>query len=135
VPPERGIPGSPADWLIRARSDLALAKMPLPEDALYEDLCFHAQQAAEKAIKAVFRAHRLEFRYTHDIADLLNGLRKENIEIPENVYDAVDLTEFAWGGRYPGWDELISEAEYRHAVSLAERVVRWAESLVEGKTP
>lgn len=58
MPPERQMPGSPDDWLRRARSDLALAKVPLPEGALYEDLCFHAQQAAEKAIKAVYRTYK-----------------------------------------------------------------------------
>jgi len=58
---ESGIPGSPSDWLRRARSDLALAKAPLPSGALYEDLCFHAQQAAEKAIKAVYRTREREF--------------------------------------------------------------------------
>lgn len=39
-------------WLARAKGDLALASAPLPPGAFYEDLCFHAQQAAEKAIKA-----------------------------------------------------------------------------------
>ena len=52
MPHDRPTPGSSADWLARARSDLALAKVPLPEGAMYEDLCFHAQQAAEKAVKA-----------------------------------------------------------------------------------
>jgi HEPN domain-containing protein len=49
MPRESVIPGSPSDWLRRARSDLALAKMPLPDGALYEDLCFHAQQAGRKS--------------------------------------------------------------------------------------
>ncbi|MEJ5376514.1 MAG: HEPN domain-containing protein [bacterium] len=47
------IPGSPAEWLMLARADLALAKAPLPPGAVYEDLCFHAQQAAEKALKGM----------------------------------------------------------------------------------
>jgi len=66
MPRESVTPGSPSDWLRRARSDLALAKMPLPDGTLYEDLCFHAQQAAEKAIKSVYRSQGCEFRYTHD---------------------------------------------------------------------
>ena len=37
MPPHRVAPGSPADWLARARSDLAIAKAPLPEDAFYEE--------------------------------------------------------------------------------------------------
>ena len=69
MPPEREIPGSPADWLMRARSDLAIAKAPLPEGAVYEDFCFHTQQAAEKAIKAVYKFYSLDFRYTHDLTE------------------------------------------------------------------
>ena len=48
-PPEAG---TPRDWLRHARSDLSLARIPLPENVLLETLCFHAQQAAEKSIKA-----------------------------------------------------------------------------------
>ena len=133
MPPERPVPGSPGDWLLRARSDLALARVSLPDDTFYEDLCFHAQQAAEKAIKAIYRAHLREFRYTHDIADLLNGLKGEGIEIPEELQETVELTGFARQARYPGTREPTTEAEYRRAVTQAEAVVRWAESLIEGR--
>jgi HEPN domain-containing protein len=46
-------PGSPEEWLRYAQSDLKLASITLPSGVLLEALCFHAQQAAEKAIKAV----------------------------------------------------------------------------------
>ena len=49
------VPGSASDWLARAKSDLAIAKAPLPEGALYEDLCFHAQQATERPLKQYIR--------------------------------------------------------------------------------
>jgi hypothetical protein len=52
VPQDRPTPGSAEDWLARARGDLAIAKAPLPEEAFYEDLCFHAQQAAEKGTES-----------------------------------------------------------------------------------
>ena len=46
MPPEISAPGSPADWLRHAYSDLALARIvPVPQ-ILLEQLCFHAQQAA-----------------------------------------------------------------------------------------
>ncbi len=96
-------------------------------------LCFHAQKAAEKAIKGVYRAHQREFRYTHDIAALLNGLKGEGIEIPEELQEAVELTGFARQARYPGTREPTTEAEYRRAVTQAEAVVHWAESLVGGR--
>lgn len=131
MPPKRPIPGVPSDWLRRARSDLALAKTPLPSGAFYEDLAFHAQQAAEKAVKAVYRAKGLEFRYTHDLGKLLAGLTKHGVHIPEPVQDAAELTDFAWEARYPGLGEPLSEAGYRRAISIAEKVVDWAVKLVE----
>ncbi|MGH9469147.1 MAG: HEPN domain-containing protein [Terriglobia bacterium] len=121
---EREIPGSPSDWLRRARSDLALAEMPLLDAVLYEDLCFHCQQAAEKAIKAVYRSNGREFRYTHDLTELLDGLAAHGISIPEDVREAVDLTPFAWQALYPGPAEPVTQTEYQHAAALAERVVK-----------
>jgi HEPN domain-containing protein len=53
MPPERLPPDDPRKWLNQARSNLARAKARIPE-AYPEDLCFDAQQAAEKAIKARF---------------------------------------------------------------------------------
>ena len=48
---KRRSPDDPREWLNRARSNLALARKMAP--AIYlEDLCFDAQQAAEKGIKA-----------------------------------------------------------------------------------
>ena len=55
MPPDSFVPGSPADWIRYAKADLALARVPLPADGLYELLCFHAQQAAEKKCRVVAR--------------------------------------------------------------------------------
>ena len=51
MPPDKHVPGSANEWLTRAKGDLALARVPLPEKAFYEDLCYHAQQAAEKSFE------------------------------------------------------------------------------------
>ncbi len=61
-------PNDPREWLNRAQSNLARAVGPLP-GAYLEGFCFDAQQAAEKAIKAVFMARGLTFPYIHDLAD------------------------------------------------------------------
>ena len=71
---------------------LSLAKTA---GVLYEDLCFHAQQASEKAIKAVYRSARKGFRYTHDIGELLNGLGGLGIHVPETIREAARLSKFA----------------------------------------
>ena len=54
MPPEKHPSGSPEDWLRYAHSDLELARVPPPPKVLFEGLCFHAQQAAEKSLKAVW---------------------------------------------------------------------------------
>jgi len=135
VPDERPIPGSPAEWLAASRRDLAFARVALPEGGAYESLCFHAQQAAEKAIKAVYRAGGHRFRYTHDIDDLLLGLERLGVAVPEAVWDAADLTRFAWETRYPGLGEPVSAEEYEQAVTLAEQVVAWAQGFVAPENP
>ena len=105
MPKGKLVPGSAEDWLARAEGDLALAKVPLPEGGFYEDLCFHAQQAAEKALKAVYQHHGKRFRYTHDLDELVTGLTKEGIAVPPEVLEAASLTPYAWEARYPGLTE------------------------------
>ncbi len=66
---EQRTPNDPREWLRRARSNLSQAKggIGLPEVYL-EDLCFQAQQAAEKALKGVLIALGIHFPHTHDLA-------------------------------------------------------------------
>ncbi|MBV9397052.1 MAG: HEPN domain-containing protein [Bryobacterales bacterium] len=134
MPRHSEIPGSPQEWLVRAKGDLAMARIALPEGAHYEDLCFHAQQAAEKAVKAVYRARKLKFAYIHDIAELLAGLEREGIQVPQSVLESAVLSDFAWQARYPGTAEPVDEAEYRDALMVAEATVKWAEDLVNRGT-
>lgn len=77
MPDDRTAPGSSREWLARAKGDLALASAPLPRGGFYEDLCFHAQQAAEKALKAIYVGRGWRFRYVHDLDELLTGLREK----------------------------------------------------------
>ncbi|MCL6552694.1 MAG: HEPN domain-containing protein [Firmicutes bacterium] len=86
--------------MARARGDLALAKVALPEGGFYEDLCFHAQQAAEKAITAVYRHRGLVFQYTHDLGELLAGLKDHGVELPPMVEEAQVLSSYASEARY-----------------------------------
>src|SRR5947209_19510765 len=78
----RYAPTDPREWLNPAKSNLAQAKEPLPEVYL-EDLCFNAQQAVEKAIKAVFLQHGLNFPHIHDLAQLLTGVGKGRCQNPK----------------------------------------------------
>lgn len=117
-------------WLSRAKGNLARAKQAKPAEAFWEDLCFDAQQAVEKAVKAVLAFHRIDFPKTHDIGELLTLANQSGHQIPEMMWKADDLTDYAVATRYPGPSDPVTEDEYRDAVVLAEQVVRWVERTI-----
>ncbi len=125
-PPERYEPDDPREWMNRARSNLRRARDQTPGTYL-EDLCFDAQQAAEKAIKAMLLGRGIDFPYAHDLAELTGILEADGVEIPQVVHRAARLTQYATSTRYPGLNEPVTTSDYQEAVELAEAVVDWAE--------
>lgn len=131
---ERYPPDDPREWLNRARSNLALAKNRI-SDAYLEDLCFEAQQASEKAIKATLIVHRIEFPFVHDLTLLLSMLEENGIAVPDTVRRAGRLNRYAVATRYPGVASPVSLQEYADAVETAEAVVEWAVKRAERSLP
>ena len=128
------VPGSAEDWLRYAKSDLELARIEKPEGVLLENLCFHAQQAAEKTLKAVLIFLEIDFPRTHNIRTLLD-LLPEGIDVPQEVEESAILTDYAVESRYPRNSEPIDDDEYRQVLGLAETVVSWAEKLIYENRP
>jgi HEPN domain-containing protein len=122
-------PTDPREWLNRAKSNLALAHSHTV-GALLEDLCFEAQQAAEKAIKAVFVKRGTRFPFIHDLDELLNQLEASGLRIPRYVRQADELSQFAVATRYPGLGGPVTKRQHRRAIRIAESVLRWAERLI-----
>lgn len=89
--PERLPPDNSREWLNRTRSNLVRAKIWTPGVYL-EDLCFDAQQAAEKAIKAVMIACDIELPFVHDSALLLSILEGVGGNVSHTVRRATRLT-------------------------------------------
>src|SRR5258708_35552417 len=81
-----------------------------------EDLCFDAQQGAEKAIKAMFVQRGLTFPYVHDLARLLGLLERSGLKVPKYVKLASELTGFAVEPRYPGLSGPVTPREHQRAV-------------------
>ncbi len=125
MPPESEQPGSPHAWLRYAEADLVLARVPLPERGLYEHLCFHAQQAAEKSLKAILVKSGIAFPHTHNLQTLIDLLPQE-IPRTSSLTSAARLTAYAVSCRYPGIEEPVEESEYREVVNTAGDVVDWA---------
>lgn len=130
MPPPSPAPGTPHDWLARAHAKLALARQPLPAGAVWEDLCYMAQQAAELAIKAVYQQQGWSFPFIHDLGQLLTGLQRQSLAIPASVLQATKLTVYATLARYPGVIPPATQTHHTEAVQIAEDVLRWAQSHV-----
>jgi len=59
-------------WLSKADSDLKAAELALQAETALDTACFHAQQAAEKYLKAYLTFHAIEFPLTHNLNALIN---------------------------------------------------------------
>jgi HEPN domain-containing protein len=113
-------------WLRYAEENLAVARLSL--DGGYLNSCLqNAQQAIEKAIKAVIIVHRLEFRRTHSIQELAGMLTAARVAsgITEDECDVVDAVYLP--SKYP-LTGLLPQAEPEAAtcavcIGIAERVV------------
>lgn len=90
---------------------------------------FHAQQAAEKALKAALAASGRSFPFTHNIALLMQLCDDAGIEL-QAALDQLDLlTPYGvaerYGARSPGTVDRAT------ALDLAAKAVAWAWAVVE----
>ena len=65
-----------------------------------ESLGFHAQQAAEKLLKALLVIHGLDYPRTHDLDLLLGLLERGGVVIPDPLQRVVELSPMATVYRY-----------------------------------
>ncbi len=117
---------TPFEWLKHAKSDLNLAKLGMGDkNILHEQVCFHAQQAAEKALKALLLFNKIDFPLTHDLEELVDILTASKINIPAIISDVGTLTPYAVEIRYPGlWGEITGK-DVDDAINLSEQIVVW----------
>lgn len=122
--PEASVLAKVWQWLAHSDEDLRLAQYGLTMTAApppYRLIAYHAQQCAEKCLKAYLVFRQVDFPYTHNLAHLLD-LCSPHAHWTEDLRDAEELTPFAITTRYPGEDEEVTHAEAAHAIELAQRV-------------
>jgi HEPN domain-containing protein/predicted nucleotidyltransferase len=121
--PDRFPPDDPREWLRMAREDLTLAQAEIAGVG-FEVRAYHAQQAAEKALKAVCIARGLVFPYTHAIERLLQVLQTDGLDVME-LAGAERLTRFATDTRYPSRPQL-DRTDFAELIGMAHGVLEWA---------
>ena len=117
-----------ADWMDQAQGDLEHAKSDV-ERKFYDWACFSSQQAAEKAVKAVFQKIGVE-AWGHSVADLLEELTHSH-SVPEELREvALELDKAYIPTRYPNAHPSGSP-RHRYTRTEAERMVAHAEQIVQ----
>jgi len=110
-------------WLDRAEADLGLAQRLLQDEEPYAwAAAFHAQQAAEKFLKALLVRSQIEFPKTHDLQQILALVRTQDAVLADALDQAAALTQYAVQARYPGQFSEVSPEDAREALRLAEQV-------------
>jgi len=118
------------NWLFRAKEDLAVMnRLADSEIEFYtSSICFHAQQAVEKYLKAFLVYHDVDFPRTHDVDFLMEECQRldhQSFEI-----DLKSLTEFGVAVRYPDDFFIPGIKETKEYIEIANRVSSTVESLI-----
>ncbi len=128
------MPERSRDWMNQALRDLNTAERML-EDGVYEWSCFAAQQAAEKAVKAVIQRFNA-VAWGHSIYELLRIL-KRRVEVSEEVLNCARfLDKYYIAARYPNSFESGSPYEYftrrdaEDAIICCRRVVEFCKGFL-----
>ena len=122
------------DWFNQGQRDVELARWCI-EGGHYEWACFAAQQAAEKAIKAVFQKLGGD-AWGHSVTDLLKALPISHQAETELLNAARELDRHYIPARYPNSHpagapfEHYMQGEAVRAVSNAESIIVFCEGVL-----
>ena len=110
-------------WVQKAEDDLknAAYTLQMGKDCPTDTVCFHAQQCAEKYLKALLVLKSIDFPRTHDVGELVALLPAECRPMLTSE-EQERLTDYATVTRYPGDYEPILLSETRKALWVARRV-------------
>ena len=114
-------------WIKKAENDIITAKNSIkikPEPPL-DIVCFHAQQCAEKYLKAYLVYHNIEFEKTHDLRELVLLCSKVEREFLEILEISKRLTDYAVDVRYPVLIEEPTIEEAEEAIEMAEKIKKF----------
>jgi HEPN domain-containing protein len=108
-------------WFRKGDSDLANVRGCMLLDQCLDTACFHAQQAAEKYLKAYLTSRDVSFPFTHDLEVLIDICSEEDASFGD-LYGMADLlTPYAVTLRYDPdfWPE---EPTVQEALDAAETI-------------
>ena len=99
-------------------------------------LGFHAQQAVEKALKAMLSLRGVEFPRTHNLSMLLELLRRAGAALPPDAEELAQLIPFGVALRYEDavdGEVLLLDRDW--AVGAVARTLSWASDMLRDAEP
>lgn len=113
--------------LRKAREDAdAVEKLASDHGIADSVVGFHAQQAAEKAMKAVLASCGDEFPWTHDLRHLMDRLDGLAMPLPDALAEVRMLAPWAVEFRYG--ETIDDQLDREQARRLAHDIIVWAEA-------
>jgi len=106
------------EWVEKAEADVRTAEREavVTEGPSWDAVCFHAQQAVEKYLKALLQHRGIGFARTHDLAVLLRQA-DEGWSAADNLGESMEwLSAYAVEVRYPG--ERTTKGAARRSVAI-----------------
>lgn len=125
--------------MAQARDDFEFARWLLVENRGFDKGCFIAQQAAEKALKAILYFDGARTVLGHSVLELLEKLVPGRPVMVPLRDDARRLDRFYIPTRYPNGlpggipFESFTREDLQQAVAMAERIVTSANALIPVK--
>jgi len=115
-----------------AQDEFVIDKLIDDPTAPDEVLGFHAQQAAEKILKAVLANAGIAYPITHRLAELIDLINDSGLDFPDDLDDIRFLTPFAVEFRYDILpEEQESPIDRKTVRELLIRVRKWAEERIK----
>lgn len=118
--------------LAKARDDETLLEEIISNEKVRDEIIgFHAQQAAEKLLKAILMAKNIPYRRTHDLRELIDLIKDNDIEFPESLMELRNLSPFAVEFRYdyiPPEEE--EEFNRNKALEMVQQLRKWIENML-----
>jgi HEPN domain-containing protein len=119
----------PLSWVERAEEDYLMARSALRRRKPFTySACFHAQQCAEKYLKAILVSKGVAFAKVHDLLLLSGQCEKAGVLVAIEAKQLSTLSDYAVRVRYPGDDPTPDEA--REAVEIAKAMRRFARTFL-----
>jgi HEPN domain-containing protein len=112
-----------AEWVQKAEGDFIVAQKMLRarKQPVYDAVCFHSQQCAEKYLKAFLQENGFDIPKTHKLLDLVRLCMEVDGSANILVSDLIEIERFSVNIRYPG---VSADKEEAKSAYHGARIIR-----------